>query len=70
MAIIHFLPKLTTAIPSSLVAIVTVTALVIGFDLEAHTVLDFLKGMTGDEAVTIAGGLPEFHIPRSLFREF
>ncbi|MDO6834689.1 SulP family inorganic anion transporter [Pseudoalteromonas carrageenovora] len=63
MAIIHFLPKLTTAVPSSLVAIVTVTGLVIGFDLEAHTVLDFLKGMTGNEAATIAGGLPEFHIP-------
>jgi SulP family sulfate permease len=38
MGIIHFLPKLTTAIPSSLVAIVTVTGLVIGLDLEAHTV--------------------------------
>ena len=32
MAIIHFLPKLTTAVPSSLAAIVTVTAIVIGFD--------------------------------------
>ncbi len=41
MAIIHFLPKLTTAVPSSLAAIVTVTAIVIGFDLEARTVLDF-----------------------------
>ena len=63
MAIIQFLPKLTTAVPSTLVAIITVTALVIGLDLEAHTVVDFLKGMTGDEAATIAGGLPEFHIP-------
>ena len=63
MAIIHFLPKLTTAVPSSLAAIVTVTAIVIGFDLEARTVLDFLKGMTGNEQATIAGGLPEFHIP-------
>lgn len=63
MAIIHFLPKLTTAVPSSLVAIVTVTGLVIGFDLEARTVLDFLKGMTGNEQATIAGGLPQFHIP-------
>jgi len=63
MAIIHFLPKLTTAVPSSLVAIVTVTGLVIGLDLEARTVLDFLKGMTGNEAATIAGGLPQFHIP-------
>ena len=30
MAIIHFLPKLTTAIPSSLAAIVVVSLLVIG----------------------------------------
>ena len=63
MAIIHFLPKLTTALPSTLVAIVTVTAIVMGFDLETRTVLDFLKDMTGDSAATIAGGLPQFHIP-------
>lgn len=63
MAIIHFLPKLTTAVPSTLVAIVTVTLLVMGFDLEARTVIDFLKDMTGNSATTIAGGLPEFHIP-------
>ena len=43
MAIIHFLPKLTSAIPSSLAAIVVVTGLVIGLDLEARTVVDFLK---------------------------
>ncbi|MGO2011804.1 MAG: SulP family inorganic anion transporter [Pseudoalteromonas sp.] len=63
MAIIHFLPKLTTAVPSTLVAIVTVTLLVMGFDLEARTVIDFLKDMSGNSAATIAGGLPEFHIP-------
>lgn len=50
MAIIHFLPKLTTAVPSSLVAIVTVTALVVGLDLETRTVVDFLRTMSGDEA--------------------
>ncbi|MCF6455377.1 SulP family inorganic anion transporter [Pseudoalteromonas sp. MMG024] len=63
MAIIHFLPKLTSAIPSSLVAIVVVTGLVLGLDLEARTVVDFLKDMTGDVNATMAGGLPEFHIP-------
>lgn len=63
MAIIHFLPKLTTAIPSTLVAIVVVTGLVFGLDLESRTVLDFLKDMTGDMNATIAGGLPTFHIP-------
>ncbi|WP_299181077.1 SulP family inorganic anion transporter [uncultured Neptuniibacter sp.] len=63
MAIIHFLPKLTRAIPSSLAAIVTVTLLVIGLDLDARTVQDVLADMTGNPAATIAGGLPEFHIP-------
>ena len=36
MAIIHFLPKLTVAVPASLAAIVTVTLLVIGLDLDAR----------------------------------
>lgn len=63
MAIIHFLPKLTRALPSSLVAIVTVTALVVGLDLDARSVQDVLRDMTGDPAATIAGGFPQFHIP-------
>ncbi|WP_341502386.1 SulP family inorganic anion transporter [Gallaecimonas sp. GXIMD4217] len=55
MAIIHFLPKLTKAVPSSLVAIVTI-ALAVGFmGIETRTV--------GDVA-SIAGGLPSFHIPQ------
>ncbi len=54
MAIIHFLPKLTKAIPSSLAAIVVVSLVVIGFGMESRTV--------GDMA-SIAGGLPEFHLP-------
>ncbi len=54
MAIIHLLPKLTRALPASLAAILVVTALVIGLGLESRTV--------GDMA-SIAGGLPEFHLP-------
>jgi SulP family sulfate permease len=54
MAIIHFLPKLTQAVPSSLVAIVLVSVLVILTGLDSRTV--------GDMA-SIAGGLPSFHIP-------
>jgi SulP family sulfate permease len=54
MAIIHFLPKLTSAIPSSLAAIVFVSLLVIGLDINTNTV--------GDLA-SIKGGLPQFHIP-------
>ena len=54
MAIIHFLPRFTTAAPSSLAAIIVVTTLVILFNLDLRTV--------GDLA-SIAGGFPEFHIP-------
>jgi len=54
MAIIHFLPRLTTAIPSSLVAILVVSFLVFGLDLDTRVV--------GDIA-SIKGGLPTFHIP-------
>lgn len=63
MAIIHFLPKLTTSVPSSLVAIVTVTALVVGLDLETRTVVDFLRTMSGDDQATLAGSLPTFSLP-------
>lgn len=54
MAIIHFLPKLTKAIPSSLAAIVIVSVAVFTLDLDTHTVGDVAK---------IAGTLPAFHIP-------
>ena len=54
MAIIYYLPRLTTAIPSSLVAIVVVSMLVVGLNLDTKVV--------GDVA-SIAGGLPQFHIP-------
>lgn len=63
MAIIFFLPKLTTAVPASLVAIVSVTGLVIGMDLETRTVVDFVRGMSGDPAATLAGSLPTFAFP-------
>ena len=63
MLIIHYLPKLTSAIPASLVAIITVTLIVIGLDLDARTVQDVLKDMSGDPGATIAGDLPSFSIP-------
>lgn len=63
MAIIHFLPKLTTAVPSSLVAILAVTALVVGLDLDTRNVLDYLRNMSGNPEATIAGTLPSFAIP-------
>ena len=63
MAIIHFLPKFTTAIPSSLAAIVFVTFLSTFLNLEARTVVDFVATMTGDINASIAGELPSFSIP-------
>ena len=54
MVIIHFLPRLTKVVPAALAAIIVVTALVLGLDLDTRTV--------GDLA-SIAGGLPDFHIP-------
>ncbi|MCT7945780.1 SulP family inorganic anion transporter [Shewanella septentrionalis] len=63
MAIIYFLPKITTAVPSSLAAILTVTTLVVGLDLDTRNVLDFLKTMSGNDNATIAGSLPSFAIP-------
>jgi SulP family sulfate permease len=58
MLIINYLPKLTTAVPSSLAAIVFVSLLVILLDIDTNTV--------GDLA-SIKGGLPQFHIPEVAF---
>ena len=54
MLIIWALPKLTKAVPASLIAILTVFAIVIGFGIDTKTV--------GDMA-SIQGGFPPFHIP-------
>lgn len=54
MAVIHFLPKLTKAVPASLAAIVGVSAVVIFFEIPTRTV--------GDIA-SISGALPQFHLP-------
>lgn len=63
MSIIYFLPRITSLLPSSLVAIVVVTGICHFADLDTRTVIDFVKTMTGDPNATIAGGLPEFAIP-------
>lgn len=54
MLIIHYLPRFTTALPSSLVAIVVVSLLVLFMNLDTRVV--------GDIA-SIKGGLPAFHVP-------
>ncbi|WP_460503102.1 SulP family inorganic anion transporter, partial [Hymenobacter agri] len=58
MAIVYFLPKLTKAVPASLVAIVVTSALVIFGGLQTKAV--------GDIA-SIAGGLPVPHLPQVPF---
>ena len=66
MGIIHFLPKLTKAVPSSLVAIIAVTLAVSFIDLEARTVIDYVKDMLPTEqaaTATLKGALPTFAIP-------
>lgn len=60
MAIIHFAPKLTKAIPSSLIAIVVMTIIAVVLDNSGYhlqTVQDF-AGME------LKGGLPSFYIPQ------
>lgn len=55
MLIIWGLPKMTKAIPASLVAILTVFGIVMAFGINTHTV--------GDIA-SIQGGFPPFHLPK------
>jgi len=59
MLIIWGLPKLTKAVPSSLVAIVVVSAIVIGFGVDTLTV----AGIMG-EGESISGGFPPISIPQ------
>jgi len=54
MGIIYFLPKLTKAIPSPLAAILTISMIVIFFDVPTKSVGDLAN---------IKGGLPQFKIP-------
>lgn len=54
IAIVYFLPKITKVIPASLVAILIVFAVVIGFGIHTKTVADI---------ASISGNLPSFHIP-------
>lgn len=63
MGIIHMLPKLTRAVPASLVAIVVVTGSSLLFSIDTPTVVDFLRTMTKDSTATLAGGLPTFALP-------
>ncbi|QPG05274.1 SulP family inorganic anion transporter [Salinimonas marina] len=66
MAIIYLLPRLTKAVPASLVAIIVVTVLVHALNLEARTVIDFVRDLLPADqkaTATLAGELPSFAIP-------
>lgn len=58
MLIIWGLPKLTKAIPASLIALLAIFGIVVGFGIDTKTV--------GDIA-SIQGGFPPFHIPNIPF---
>lgn len=65
MAISHFLPKLTKAIPATLVAIITVTVISYILDktgtFHARTVLDFVQN-DSPGTTTLAASFPKFNI--------
>ena len=54
IAIVYFFPKITKVIPASLVAILIVFGIVLGFGIHTKTVADIAH---------ISGSLPSFHIP-------
>jgi SulP family sulfate permease len=54
IAIVLLLPKLTKAVPPSLVAIIVVFLIVLGFGIHTKTVKDI---------AAVSGGFPPFHIP-------
>jgi SulP family sulfate permease len=58
IAIILFFPKITKAVPASLVAIIVVFAVVLIFNIDTKQVVDI---------ASVSGSLPPFHIPQIPF---
>ncbi|NRT12958.1 SulP family inorganic anion transporter [Flavobacterium sp. 14A] len=58
IAIVLVFPKITKAIPASLVAIIVVFGLVLGFGIDTKTVADI---------ASVSGGFPPFHVPEIAF---
>lgn len=54
VGIVLFFPKITKAVPASLVAIIVVFGLVLGLGIDTKTVADI---------ASVGGGFPPFHIP-------
>ncbi|MCD1118524.1 SulP family inorganic anion transporter [Chryseobacterium turcicum] len=58
IAVVYFFSKITKAVPASLVAILVVFGVVLGFGINTKTVADIAN---------ISGSLPSFHIPELPF---
>lgn len=58
IAIVTIVPRFTKAIPASLIAIIVVSLLVVGFHIDTKTVSDI---------ASVSGGFPPFHIPSVSF---
>lgn len=58
VAVVLIFPKISKAVPPSLVAILVVFALVFGFGIQTKTVSDI---------ASVSGGFPPFHIPKIPF---
>lgn len=58
IAIVLFFPKITKAVPPSLMAIIVVFLIVLGFGIDTKTVSDI---------ASVSGGFPPFHIPEIPF---
>jgi SulP family sulfate permease len=58
IAIVIIFPKITKAVPPSLVAIIVVFLIVLGFNIDTRTVRDI---------ASVSGGFPPFHIPQIPF---
>ncbi len=60
MAIIHFVPKFTKAVPSSLVAIIVMTIIAVVLDKSGY----HLRNVEDFAGMALKGGLPKFYIPQ------
>ncbi|MGO1470230.1 MAG: SulP family inorganic anion transporter [Tissierella sp.] len=60
MAIIHFFPKFTKAIPSSLAAIIIMTIIAVVLDKSGY----HLRNVQDFAGMELKGGLPKFYIPQ------
>ncbi|WP_339654149.1 SulP family inorganic anion transporter [Flavobacterium frigidarium] len=58
IGIVLFFPKITKAVPASLIAIIVVFGLVLGFGIDTKTVADI---------ASVSGGFPPFHVPEIAF---